>query len=248
MPQSDELPESLAGLARRNAIVIRDNSWHYDVGRLVRTLETIDRERVQPLDDQYPSSREGTHSPGVCRDLDHEPVRSKAEGRCTSVGARRLSCSERRRPAGVGRACEAESGRGVLGVSRPSLAGGLARTRILEAQLRGEAHDLDDTPGVRVLGRNSKRATALIQALRGLDENVQTGRIDEAVSRELDEHVSVARSTGLFEHALEVRRRGEVDFAPDGHEACAVPECLNVDCEWGAGISIPAGVIGVSVW
>jgi hypothetical protein len=65
MPQSDELPESLAGLARRNAIEIRDNSWHYDVGRLVRTLETIGRERVQPLDDQYPSSREGTHSPGV---------------------------------------------------------------------------------------------------------------------------------------------------------------------------------------
>ena len=62
MPQSDELPESLTGLARRNAIEIRDNSWHYDVGRLVRTLENIDRERVDALEapaaDRQPSTTE----------------------------------------------------------------------------------------------------------------------------------------------------------------------------------------------
>ena len=40
MPSSTELPPSLAPLARRNAMELRDNSWRYDVGRLI---ETIDR-------------------------------------------------------------------------------------------------------------------------------------------------------------------------------------------------------------
>jgi hypothetical protein len=52
MPQSDELPESITGLARRNAIEIRDSSWHYDVGRLIRTLEKIDLEQVNAREPQ----------------------------------------------------------------------------------------------------------------------------------------------------------------------------------------------------
>jgi hypothetical protein len=76
----------------------------------------------------------------------------------------------------------------------------------------------------------------------------RAGRIDEAVSRELDKHLLFARSTSLVEHALEVGRRGEVDFAPDGHEAIAVCERLDPDCERGPWISIPVGVIDVSVW
>ena len=67
MPHSDELPESLAGLARRNAIDIRDNSWHYDVGRLLRTLENIDRERAEALEpeaaERQPSTA-GATEPG----------------------------------------------------------------------------------------------------------------------------------------------------------------------------------------
>jgi hypothetical protein len=45
MPQSDELPESLASLAQRNAIEIRDSSGHQDVRRLIQTLEKIERRR-----------------------------------------------------------------------------------------------------------------------------------------------------------------------------------------------------------
>ena len=84
---------------------------------------------------------------------------------------------------------------------------------------------------MRVVGRDSKQAADRLQAPGGVDQNVEAGRIDEAVSRELDEHLLVARSTSLVEHALEVGRRGEVDFAPDGHEACAVCERLDADCE-----------------
>jgi TIR domain-containing protein len=43
MPTSDELPDSLAGLARRNGLEIGDGArWRYDVGRLVTALERME--------------------------------------------------------------------------------------------------------------------------------------------------------------------------------------------------------------
>ena len=41
MPGTDELPENLRLLARRNAIELSDTRWDYDVGRLGDTLATI---------------------------------------------------------------------------------------------------------------------------------------------------------------------------------------------------------------
>jgi hypothetical protein len=41
MPGQDDLPECLAGLARRNALVIRHESFRYDAGRLVTAIERI---------------------------------------------------------------------------------------------------------------------------------------------------------------------------------------------------------------
>jgi hypothetical protein len=41
MPSATDLPPSLAPLARRNAIELRDNSWRYDVGRLIETIEGV---------------------------------------------------------------------------------------------------------------------------------------------------------------------------------------------------------------
>lgn len=41
MPGRDDLPESLAGLARRNALLIRHESFHSDAGRLVTTIERV---------------------------------------------------------------------------------------------------------------------------------------------------------------------------------------------------------------
>ncbi len=42
MPGSDELPQALSGLARRNALEISHARWHYDVGRLVEVLDRLD--------------------------------------------------------------------------------------------------------------------------------------------------------------------------------------------------------------
>ena len=39
MPGREDLPESLAGLARRNALLIRHESFRSDAGRLVTAIE-----------------------------------------------------------------------------------------------------------------------------------------------------------------------------------------------------------------
>jgi hypothetical protein len=41
MPTSEDLPASMAPFARRNAIELRDNSWRYDVGRLIETIQQV---------------------------------------------------------------------------------------------------------------------------------------------------------------------------------------------------------------
>jgi hypothetical protein len=41
MPRRQDLPESLAGLARRNALHVRHDSFRYDAGRLVTAIELI---------------------------------------------------------------------------------------------------------------------------------------------------------------------------------------------------------------
>ena len=41
MPGTDELPEDLAPLTRRNAFELHDSSWGDDVGRLISALERV---------------------------------------------------------------------------------------------------------------------------------------------------------------------------------------------------------------
>jgi len=45
MPRAEELPPSLARLARRNAIELSDARWAYDVDRLARTIQDILKEK-----------------------------------------------------------------------------------------------------------------------------------------------------------------------------------------------------------
>jgi hypothetical protein len=47
MPSSDELPDSLAPLARRNALNVSDDRWRYDVSRLVAALERLERDKAE---------------------------------------------------------------------------------------------------------------------------------------------------------------------------------------------------------
>jgi hypothetical protein len=46
MPSSEDLPGSLAPLARRNALELSDTRWRFDVGRLVGRLKELERESV----------------------------------------------------------------------------------------------------------------------------------------------------------------------------------------------------------
>jgi TIR domain-containing protein len=48
MPRAEELPASLAPLARRNAIELSDARWAYDVDRLARTIQDVLEENPAP--------------------------------------------------------------------------------------------------------------------------------------------------------------------------------------------------------
>lgn len=56
MPSLDELPETLARLARRNAVQISPARWHYDVDRLVETLRKLADAKVAAGEDTAKSS------------------------------------------------------------------------------------------------------------------------------------------------------------------------------------------------
>jgi hypothetical protein len=46
MPSSEDLPDELMKLARRNAFELSDARWHYDIGRLIEVLEGIHHRRA----------------------------------------------------------------------------------------------------------------------------------------------------------------------------------------------------------
>jgi hypothetical protein len=53
MPDSDELPESLRPLARRNAIELSDLRWRYDCGRLMSALDELLGEQAPRVTSAY---------------------------------------------------------------------------------------------------------------------------------------------------------------------------------------------------
>jgi hypothetical protein len=69
MPSAEELPSSLADLARRNALELSDARWSYDVERLTSTAERVLGERapagepvaVKPVDGQTTAGRARRH-------------------------------------------------------------------------------------------------------------------------------------------------------------------------------------------
>lgn len=97
-----------------------------------------------------------------------------------------------------------------------------------ETELLGEACDLDDALNVRVLGRDPQQTADCPQPLRGADEDVQAGRIDE-VGGQLDEDVVIRSSCDVVECLLQVRGGGKIDFAPDENELRAVGKRLDDD-------------------
>ncbi len=49
MPSSEELPQELTGLARRNALDLSDGRWAYDVGRLITAIGRVAADKARRL-------------------------------------------------------------------------------------------------------------------------------------------------------------------------------------------------------
>jgi hypothetical protein len=72
MPTSDDLPESLSRLARIQALEVADSRWHYDMTRLIATLENVEREKhAEPATVVAPSPP--PTEPTVDRDHERRP-------------------------------------------------------------------------------------------------------------------------------------------------------------------------------
>ena len=54
MPSSEDLPEALVTLARRQGLELSDGRWRYDMGRLIEVLDNYHRGATQPLPVQAP--------------------------------------------------------------------------------------------------------------------------------------------------------------------------------------------------
>lgn len=70
MPQADDLPESMHGLLRRNAFMISDRRWQYDVDQLLNTLEKIPgiaRKRDMPYPAKAPAAAIPAASGGIAK-------------------------------------------------------------------------------------------------------------------------------------------------------------------------------------
>jgi hypothetical protein len=119
IPPADALPSSLAPLALRQAIELRDSVWHEDVQRLIRRLERIATDKFPSTDvgsasTPTPGARE--RAPGV------ESDRSSLPARCSQLapwGSQWLSSRSTKaalvgaapRTRGLGGATQARRGR-----------------------------------------------------------------------------------------------------------------------------------------
>ena len=66
MPSEDDMPENLAGLARRNALFIRHESFRFDAGRLVAAIEGVLDVTSGAVDQSPPAAK--AEAPAVLRD------------------------------------------------------------------------------------------------------------------------------------------------------------------------------------
>ena len=101
MPHSEELPEELRALTRRNALELSDLRWRYDVGRLMGTLEELLETAAVPV-------------PAGAKAIEGSPPRSPVE---VKAGNMKGSTPESDVGAEIaGHRLEAIIGRGGMGV------------------------------------------------------------------------------------------------------------------------------------
>jgi TIR domain-containing protein len=80
MPDAEELPESLAPLARRHAIELSDERWDYDVGRLIEVLDRTLGPGIEPPVQHDTEQTTDSRAAGIRRAAAAHPVRVFAAG------------------------------------------------------------------------------------------------------------------------------------------------------------------------
>jgi YVTN family beta-propeller protein len=89
MPHSDELPEAVRALTRRNAFELSDTRWRYDVGRLMDALASLLSDTQPPLPEaderaegpRRPAGRDETAATAVAEPTDAPPSERPAPGK-----------------------------------------------------------------------------------------------------------------------------------------------------------------------
>ena len=85
MPAAEELPESLAPLARRHAIELSDERWDYDVGRLIEVLDRTLGPGVESPVEHDSEKTAGSQGAGIRRAAAAHPVRVFAAGSAITI-------------------------------------------------------------------------------------------------------------------------------------------------------------------
>jgi hypothetical protein len=92
MPHSDELPEAVRALTRRNAFELSDTRWRYDVGRLMDALASLLSDTQPPLPEaderaegpQRPAGRGETAATAVAEPTDASATKRLDRGEATA--------------------------------------------------------------------------------------------------------------------------------------------------------------------
>lgn len=87
MPGSDQLPEPLEGLSRRNALELSDGRWRYDIDRLAQLLEHIQQQAVEVQAAQQETVQ--TVEPERPRPVPKPPARELPKSEATEAAAPR---------------------------------------------------------------------------------------------------------------------------------------------------------------
>jgi len=83
MPDADELPASLAELARRNALEVSDARWRHDIDRLTSTVERVLGVRAEPSEEsRKPDLPDTEEKAGAARaDVERQHTDAPVDGR-----------------------------------------------------------------------------------------------------------------------------------------------------------------------
>lgn len=137
MPRADELPPSLARLARRHGIELSDDRWKYDVDRLAQTIRDLLAD-LTPGPSKGRSSAPGSSPASVARPVAPPPTRTRAW--LVSLAALVLVASvvlvslawTRQEASGNGSGPQVQPPTDVVAVTVPAAGGGIASPAIGE--------------------------------------------------------------------------------------------------------------------